>query len=166
MELINQQLRIQPSNDNEYACVFTGHRELYDKDLKKKIQKAILLHIEKGVYTFYNGVAKGFDLLSAECVLELKKEFPHLKLIACIPYYGQEKGYSQTDKQRYSDILKKADEQILLSERYYKGCLQNRNRFMVERCQQMIAYLKQDTGGTAYTVKYFKKLHSSEILFI
>lgn len=166
MKLTEQQLKIEYSSPAKRACVFTGHRELDDPKLKVRIEKAVRVQIKKGVYTFYNGVAKGFDLLSAECILSLKKEYPFLKLIVCVPYYGQEKGYSKTDQERYRKILKEADETLLLSDKYYKGCLLSRNRFMVEHCEEMIAYLKEPTGGTAYTVRYFKKLYDTEIYFL
>jgi len=166
MKITQQQLKIEYSSPLEKACVFTGHRELDNLRLEERIEKAVRIQIKKGVYTFYNGVAKGFDLLSAECVLRLKREYPFIKLIACVPYYGQEKGYSKADQERYREVLKGADETVLLSEKYYKGCLQNRNRFMVEHCTEMIAYLKHPTGGTAYTVKYFQKLREAEIIFL
>ena len=148
-------------------CVFTGHRIL-EKDfsvrkLKKKIKKAV----EAGVETFYNGMAMGFDLIAAEKVLELRKKNPQIKLIACVPCYGQEKNFSDKDKKRYVAILKKADETVVLSENYYKGCMLVRDKYMADRGEMMICYCKRDTGGAAYTVKYFKKIKPlAEIVYI
>ena len=149
------------------TCAFTGHREL-DKDCSvRKIKKILRSLIKEGAETFYNGMAIGFDLLSAECLLSLKKEFPTIKLIACIPCYGQEKYYSTEDKKRYIKILEKADEKILLSDNYYKGCMLVRDRYMAERADALIAYCKKDEGGTAYTVNYFKKkVPNGQIFFI
>jgi uncharacterized phage-like protein YoqJ len=119
------------------------------------------------VDTFYNGMAIGFDLCAAECVLSLKRSYPHVKLIACIPCYGQEKYFSDADKKRYVKILKKADETVVLSDHYYQGCMQNRDKYMVERADVMIAYCTKATGGAAYTVKIFKKLKpDGEIYFV
>ena len=98
-------------NENQ-ACVFSGHRHLGEdfslKSLKKEIERLIK---EKKVNTFYCGMAMGFDLYAGEIVAKLKKKFP-VKLIACIPYYGQEKGYLETDKKRYFKLLKACDEQL------------------------------------------------------
>lgn len=149
------------------TCAFTGHRNLSDDFSVKELDKQIEEVIKKGVEIFYNGMAMGFDLLAAERVLAVKRKFPQIKLIACVPFYGQEKYFSETDKKRYDKILKKADEVMTLSEKYYKGCLHERNRYMAERGDILITYCKEETGGTAYTVKYFKKnFPEREIIFL
>ena len=62
---------------------------------------------------------------------------------------------------------KKADEKIYLAKDYYKGCMLTRDRFMADKADVMIAYCKKDTGGTAYTVRYFKKKYPlKEIIFL
>ena len=121
----------------------------------------------QGVDVFYNGMAMGFDLLAAEKVLELKKKYPHIRLILCIPCYQQEKSFSEKDKGRYAAIYKKADERVVLADSYYRGCMQVRNRYMAERADVLVAYCIKDEGGAAYTVKCFKKLHPDrEIIFV
>ena len=128
------------------------------KDFSPKLlKKYVLALISDGVDVFYSGMALGFDLIAAETVLSCKKKFPNIRLIACIPHYGQEARYSEKDKARYTKILKKADEQVLLSEEFTKNCYMDRNRYMADRADVLVAYLKQKTGGTAYTVKYFQK---------
>ena len=60
-----------------------------------------------------------------------------------------------------------ADEKIVLSETYYKGCMLVRDKYMAERADIMIAYCKKEKGGTAFTVNCFKKLHPlAEVIFI
>ena len=155
------------SNNEEYtACALTGHRELGEDFDEKKLENAIEEMIKKGVKTFYNGGALGFDLVAAEIVLKHKKN-SKIKLIICVPFYGQEKRYSAQDKARYARILKEADEVVTLAEHYYKGCLLRRNDYMIEHADCMIAYLKSEKGGTAYTVKKGrKKFTEGAILYI
>ena len=147
------------------TCVFTGHREMEENFNVKELKKSIEYYLSKGVKTFYNGGAVGFDLLSAETVLKLKKKHD-IKLVVCVPFYGQETRYSKADKARYAKILKNADEVVILADSYYKGCLLRRNDYMIERADCMIAYLKKEEGGTAYTVKKFRVKKSEEILFV
>ena len=147
------------------ACAFTGHRELGEDFSARKLKKQIKQLMEGGVTTFLNGVAVGFDLLAAEYVLELKKKFPNVKLIACVPCYGQEKKYSTEDKARYIKIIKNADEVVALAEHYFRGCMQNRDRYMVDNAELLICYCRKTTGGTAYTVRYFEKTHGEEFIF-
>ena len=155
------------SNNEEYtACALTGHRELGEDFDEKKLKNAVEEMIKKGVKRFYNGGALGFDLISAEIVLKYKKN-SEIKLIMCVPFYGQEKRYSAQDKARYARILKEADDVVTLAEHYYKGCLLRRNDYMIEHADCMIAYLKSEKGGTAYTVKKGrKKFTEGAILYI
>ncbi len=139
------------------SCAFTGHREV-EKDLDvKRLQREIEGLIKRGVDTFYNGMARGFDLIAAKIVLKLKRKYKHIKLVACIPYYGQEKYFTERDKKEYYAVLKKADLQTLLSPVYFKGCELRRDEYMADRADVLISYLRRDTGGTAYTVRYFTK---------
>lgn len=130
-----EQLKILPTTENAApkSCVFTGHRQLEEDLSARKLKKTIRSAMENGVEVFYNGMAMGFDLLTAEYVLRLKKQFPTVKLIACVPCYGQEKYFPEADKKRYVKILKKADETIVLAEHYFNGCMQKRDRYMAER---------------------------------
>ena len=171
MEKTMKQLQLFTTEDNQppenTRCVFTGHRQLDEDFSKTHLKKTIERLIGYGVDTFYNGMAVGFDLCAAECVLSLKRKYPHVKLIACIPCYGQEKYFSDADKKRYVKILKKADEKVTLSDHYFQGCMQQRDKYMVERADCMIAYCNQSTGGAAYTVKIFQKTHPDGlILFV
>ena len=164
-----EQMQMEQLNEKKspVTCAFTGHRHLPPEITKRLIKKAVLPLIEQGVTTFYNGMAIGFDLLAAETVLSLIKEFPSLRLIACIPCYGQEKSFSAEDKKRYVRILKQVDEQVLLSDSYYRGCMQVRDQYMVNEADVLVAYCEKTTGGAAYTVKYCQKKYPwKEIVFV
>ncbi len=148
-------------------CVFTGHRELPENFPLNTLEAEIRRAIGLGAEVFYNGVSYGFDLAAAEIVIRLKREFPSIKLIACVPFYGQEKNFSESDKKRYVEVLKNADEKVVLAEHYFRGCALIRDRYMAERADMMIAYCVKEKGGTAYTVKAFKKCNKyGEIVFI
>ena len=121
----------------------------------------------QGVTTFYNGMAMGFDLLAAEKTLELKRKYPQVKLVLCIPCYMQEKNFSEADKKRYVKIYKKADERVMVSDTYYRGCMQVRNKYMVDRADALIAYCIKNEGGAANTVRYFKKVNpETDVIFV
>ncbi|MGN0824127.1 MAG: SLOG family protein [Candidatus Coproplasma sp.] len=142
--------------DKKYCCAFTGHRNVRG-DLDVNALTALIKSlIEKGVTTFYNGMARGFDLISAQCVLNLKKDYPLIKLIACVPCPNQEKYYNEEDRETYYKVLERCDEVKLLSDKYHKGCMLIRNRYMVDNSSYLIAYERGDDGGTEYTLKYAK----------
>ena len=148
------------------SCAITGHREIEGKIFPKKVEQALEEIIQMGVTTFYNGLAMGWDLLTAERIIKLKKKYPQVRLIGCVPFYGQERYFPDKDKVRYAKVLKGCDEVTLLSEQYYNGCLLRRNDYMIERADFLIAYLKEDEGGTAYTVRKFRAKKGENIYFI
>ena len=147
------------------TCAFTGHRELGANFDEKKLKLNIELLIKKGVKIFYNGGAVGFDLTAAKIVLKLKKKHD-IKLIICVPFYGQEKNFSSAQKELYNKILKEADEVVVLSDNYYKGCFLRRNDYMIENADYLIAYLTKEVGGTAYTVKKFRAKKGDNVILI
>lgn len=139
----------------ECSAAFTGHRSLPFQ--QTTAIKAALLNLitewhTMGITNYYCGMAWGFDLLAAECVLLAKRKFPDITLTAVIPYREQCALWQETSRRRYRDIVQKADNRIILSENYYKGCLLVRNDFMLDHASRLVAYYNGDRrGGTAYT---------------
>lgn len=140
--------------DKIFCCAFTGHRNVRE-DLNLNVLTAVIKSlVENGVTTFLNGMARGFDLIAAQCVLKLKNEYPQIKLIACVPCPNQEKYFSEEDKKTYYKVLEGCDEVKLLSKCYYKTCMLVRDRYMVDNCAHLIAYYRGEEGGTEYTLRY------------
>jgi uncharacterized phage-like protein YoqJ len=61
--------------------------------------------------------------------------------------------WSAAQKADYRELLAGADKVTYVSERYYDGCMQKRNRRLAEYSGVCVAYLTRDAGGTAYTVR-------------
>ena len=151
----------------QIACAFTGHRILKKDFSARNMLEFMEEVIKRGVTVFYNGGARGFDLLSAEATLMMKGKYPQIKLVVCVPHIGQEKYYDDEEKARYYSILKRADTVVVLSDFYYKGCMQARNQYMVDRSDCIITYCKEDKGGTWNTVNYCKqKYPEKEIYYV
>lgn len=159
-----QQLRIIPPK----ICAFTGHRELGKEFSKTSLKKTLETLIKNGVNVFYNGLALGFDTVVCETLISLKKKYPQIRIIGCIPCENQDKYFSIFQKEKYQSLLQKIDETVMISSSsYYSGCMQKRNRYMCDQADVLVAYLKKETGGTAYTVKYFQnKYPLKKVLFI
>ncbi len=154
-------------HDKARACAFTGHRMLGEDFDAERLREEIKKKIDEGTYVFLSGMAVGFDLLAAEFVLAFREEIPQVKLIACIPCKDQNKYYSEENKMRYYTALVTADEVVTLAEKYHLGCMRKRNEYMVENSDCLIAYCHKKEGGTASTVRYFKKQHpDGEIVFL
>ncbi len=157
------------NNKNQTAC-FTGHRPqklpwgfnendvdcLAMKEIAKiEIQNAI---INYGITHFISGMAIGFDMIAAELVLELKKDYPFITLECAIPCKEQDKLWRKQQKQRYKNILSQADKVTYVSDRpYFDGCMQKRNKYMIDNSSVLIALFNGETGGTKQTVDYAKE---------
>jgi uncharacterized phage-like protein YoqJ len=140
------------------AVAITGHRVLYDDFKVDKLKKLLTKFVDKDFNVFLVGMALGFDTICFQVLEELRKE-KDLKIIACVPCLKQDYKFTLKQKQEYERMLASADEKIILSKEYYSGCMQKRNRFMVDNCSVVLAYLKRDFGGTANTVNYARKLN-------
>lgn len=143
----------------EMTCCFTGHRviEPYKEEIiKKRLEEEITNLIESGVVYYASGYARGFDFFASSVVAKLKEK-NKIWLIAVIPCKDQDKFWNYKEKQIYAELLKKADKTIILSERYYSGCMYARNRYLVDFSNYCICYKNKESGGTAYTVSYAAK---------
>lgn len=139
-------------------CAVTGHRVLGREFRRAVLEEKLDFLIARGADIFLCGMALGFDLLCGELLAERKKSVP-LRLVACIPCADQSGAFPPAAKRRYDALLGSCDERVVLHERYETGCMFERNRYMVDRCDLLFAYLREGSkkGGTYYTVRYAER---------
>ncbi len=144
------------------AC-FTGHRPPAiggwnpDNPLRAKVREALRVEVHRaialGYRTFISGMAQGVDQDAAELVLSFRaaKLVEGLRLVAAVPCVEQEKPWPLRAQARYYGLLQLADETVHTSELPYLGSWQmhQRNTWMVERSQLVIAVWNGQNGGTA-----------------
>ena len=114
----------------------------------------LLQELHKGKQVFLSGGALGFDTLAAQAVLRLRKNNPEAKLVFILPCHSQHLHWNEQDKKIYQSLLKQADQVFYISKDYFNGCMQKRNRFLVDHADVCCCYLKSCRGGTWYTVSY------------
>lgn len=149
------------------SCCFTGYRpekfpfpmDEKSKEYRRfenKLIDAVFSLPEEGCYTFYTGGATGFDIVAAEVVLLLKESCKSARIesVLCIPFAQQAAAYTPGWKNRYKKVFTAADQVILLSDKYYKGCFQKRNEFMVDNSDFVITWYDGKAGGTRNTLRY------------
>ena len=139
------------------TCCFTGHRIIRAEHLDI-IHKNLPILIRKlsmsGITNFIAGGAMGFDTHAALAVLRERRQNPDISLTLALPCKNQTRNWNRQDIISYEEIRARADEVIYISDEYFNGCMQKRNRFMVDNSSHCIFYLASTRGGTAYTVKY------------
>jgi len=67
------------------------------------------------------------------------------------------KGWDSTDKKIYNQILRQADKVVYISKQYTTGCMQARNRHLVDSSGVCLCCRTNPKSGTAYTVKYAQR---------
>ncbi|QUH22168.1 SLOG family protein [Alkaliphilus sp. B6464] len=161
------------------VCTFTGHRPQYysfrfnetHKDcirIKMLLKQEIIKVIERGYNYFIAGGALGLDTWAAEIVLELKEVYPWIKLIIAVPCLNQDRKWNQASKDRYRNILNRADKVHYVSQKEYTNGLNqmnNRNKYMVDNSSLVIAVFSGVNSGTKDAVDYAKET-SKEIVII
>lgn len=146
------------------SCAFTGHRKLGEDFSEERLKKAIEEVLKRGCKRFYCGMAYGFDLLACKNLLKFKSKY-EFTVVACIPCADQAKNFSAADKKLYNEMCLACDEKVVLHEFFSKGCMFERDRYMVDRCDALIAYLSEKESGTGYTVDYAEAL-KKEIIYV
>lgn len=154
----------------EKTCCFTGHRPAkfsfkYNEnaeaciEIKNKLRVEILnMIINHDVRHFITGMALGVDTWAAEIVLEMKELYAGIFLTAAVPFPGQSERWSSSHRTRYTDILNLCDDVKVISSVHSSSCMMQRNRYMVDNSDFIIAVWNgSHSGGTAKTVKYAEK---------
>lgn len=141
-----------------HRCCFSGHRPEKlnepEADIKQWLSAQIDSAIAAGYTTFVSGCAMGVDIWAAQIVFQKKQQNPSLRLIAATPWPGFSNKWSIDWQVQYSDLLKNADLIVPVSNHYHKGVFQQRNEWMVDHCNRVIAYFNGAPGGTKNTIDY------------
>ena len=154
----------------EISCCFTGYRpqKLPFKvsredsgytEFENMLINEIMELTECGCTTFISGMAMGFDIIAAECVLDAREliKDTSIKLICAIPFIDQSEKYPAFWKEKYDRLLEECDEAVLISDKYFRSCYMKRNMYMVDNSDVVMTYYDGLPGGTKNTMEYALK---------
>jgi len=158
----------------EITCCFTGHRteklpwkeNEYDPTclaLKERLYDTLHALYRSGYRRFICGMATGADLYFGEAVVALRDEHPDVILEGAIPFDGQADRWPQTLRKRYFRLAEECDEKTILHTTYTPDCMMDRNRYMVDNSNLLIAVYNGKPGGTQKTMLYAMR-HGVEII--
>jgi len=131
----------------------TGHRP----------QKLSIIGVEQQVRTILkwafenikpqwviSGMALGVDQWAAEEALAMK-----IPVLAAIPCWEQEHFWSAESKKKYHELCARVQHREMVSAgAYHSGVMQERNRWMIDRANVVVAIFDGTDGGTCNAVKY------------
>ncbi len=151
------------------TCAVTGHRPFgfnfarseldraftdYKDELYKSLEELVLL----GYNSFISGLASGADTDFAEAVIMLKKKHPFITLEAALPcpIYVPKRSTALYEKRE--SLLRECDTVSVISEKYYRGCMSKRNKYIVDSADLILAIWNGEKhGGTWNTIRYSQK---------
>ena len=122
--------------------------------LKKRLYDAAKSACAQGYRHFICGMARGVDFYACEAVLLLRRDYPDVTVEAAVPCRDQAARWAAAQRARDEALLAQCDRRTLLQERYDGGCMQRRNRYMVDHSALLIAVHDGSPGGTLYTIEY------------
>lgn len=131
---------------------FTGHRTYSTSEIGR-LEAVIKQLYSEGYTHFISGMAEGFDLAAAECIIRLKADLKAIKLECAIPFKGHIQSLSASDRERYKDICSAADKVTTLASERHPKVYFDRNDYLIESADAMICYYSgKRRSGTGYTV--------------
>jgi len=159
----------------KYHIAFTGHRPQklggFDPTNPKRaavrtaihdaLQRAIDKYGKTHEIVVISGGALGVDQDAASIANKLGLPF-----IVAVPCQGHDSKWNPSDKARYKTMLSHASQVVMVHDGPYNNtCMQDRNEWMVDHCDALVAVWDGSSGGTANCVKYAQKM-KKPIIFI
>lgn len=128
-------------------CTFIGHRDTPDtvrEILHKTVEKLIK---ERNVTKFYVGNNGNFDRLALSVLKELSKEFPHIEYYVVYAYLPQ-----NNDENYLHTIYPEG-----IENKPKRFAIDFRNKWMLNRGDILITYVKNNVSNSAKFAEYAKK---------
>ena len=117
------------------------------------MKELVELHKESDELVGYCGMASGCDILFGYILSAVKDVESNIKLSCVLPC----KNYNSSNKY-YQEIKETADEWIELSDKFYKGCDNVRDQYMIDHCDVLIAIWDDNkSGGVWSTIRKLKR---------
>ncbi|MFI3205807.1 MAG: hypothetical protein R3Y33_01035 [Clostridia bacterium] len=135
---------------------FCGHSSVLEiEKVENWLSKTTEELIMKGAKTFYLGGYGEFDILCKKVLLKHKKNYPNIELLLIVPYLKHKMYTEGYDCTLYPEIENTPPRFAIVA----------RNKWMVEKCDVLVAYVKHDFGGASNTLKHAKRKKKEIIMF-
>ena len=109
----------QPSAVKDFrprTCCLTGHQVIMPWEEKKiltKLRYQVDILLRRGYLYFGVGGARGFDMLAAEYLLDLRTRYKkQIRIISVLPYPDYRKEWNDRDTVRQGVIMRRSDKVV------------------------------------------------------
>lgn len=142
-----------------YTVSFFGHRYIYDTFLvEKKLERVITKLLSKNNYVeFLVGRNGEFDQIVSSVIRRCKNEVrnDNSAHILILPYVTAEFKNNEVSFFNYYDEIDICPDSL---EKHFKEAHQARNRYMVNKSDLVVFFVKDSKGGAYQTLRYTKKI--------
>ncbi|MCR4622992.1 MAG: DUF1273 domain-containing protein [Clostridiales bacterium] len=146
------------------VCAFTGHRPSKygflgeeESDEYNRVSEIVYYMvcslIREGFSHFISGGALGSDLLCAMQVIRARESFPGITLELALPCPEHSLKWRDVDARKLEKIKLGTDIITTVCSVYSPFCMNERNRYMVMRCDRLLSVYDGTRGGTRNTIK-------------
>jgi len=130
----------------------TGHRKIAVPE-DRLIEIATDYLAETDPFRVISGMALGWDQAVARAAINLC-----IPLTAAVPFPQQPKLWPDHDQWNWTELIAAADRVHVVSDYYRMSALEERNRWMVDNCDRVLAFWDGSVnGGTANCIRYATK---------
>lgn len=120
------------------VCTFFGHRAINEK-IEDEIRDMLVDLIEnKNVDLFYVGNQGDFDLIVRKILKNLNAEYSHIKYFVVLAYLTRVGDRTENEETIYPEGMETVPPKYAISKR---------NRWMIEKSDYVITYVKYKFGG-------------------
>lgn len=129
----------------------TGHRDVLQEpgELQQFARLSVARMVCAGASEIITGMALGWDLAVAEACMDLRVRF-----IAAVPFMRQPERWRPEDRARWERCLLAAYHVDVGSTVPGTKALHDRNRWIVDQCEELWAFHSGKRGGTDHCVLY------------
>lgn len=137
----------------EYKVALFGHRDFCaSKEIEERLYFILRDLIRtKEFVKIYIGRNGEFDVFAASIIRRVKDAFggDNSEMTLVLPYCVKDVEYYE----QYYDCIS-----IPIEKTHYKGAIEKRNKWMVEKCNLLICYVNRTSGGAYAALQYANKL--------
>ncbi len=109
------------------------------KIIRQNLRAQVLRAIENGYCHFVSGMDLGVGVWFALTIIDLKKQYPHIRLEASIPFEEQARYWSTVQRFDYYYALKRCDKVTYISKLHHNECKKQRDRYMLGNSSLLFA---------------------------
>lgn len=139
------------------TCTFIGHDEIFRKNLDTDIRAAIesVFQMDSEITFLFGGLSE-FERSCSKAIRRMRHLYCHLdiRLILVLPYvYFSPNREHKYYRRFYDEVWHPCTKR----NRIQGNAIDERNRFMIDRSDQIIACVYQDSGTAFDLLQYAKK---------